>query len=64
MLFDDEKCERKRKAKIGAYAALLGNNLYHYESCEVLKDLLVIFQEMDDKIQKFLVNQIPILSDE
>jgi hypothetical protein len=52
MLFDDEICARKRKAKNQCYGALLGNNLYHHESCEVLKDLLIIFQELDDRIKR------------
>lgn len=41
--------ERKQAAKDQAYGALLGNNLYYSECCEVLEDLLQHFRELDDK---------------
>jgi hypothetical protein len=40
---------RKHKAKNAAYGALLSNNLYFDECCEILEDLLVYFRRLRDQ---------------
>lgn len=43
-MYEELVIERKEKAKREVYGTLLGHNLYHHESCEVLEDLLKDFR--------------------
>lgn len=48
-MYEELAIKRKEKAKTGVYDTLLGNNLLHHESCEVLEDLLKDFRVLADK---------------
>ncbi len=44
--------KRKREARNAVYGALMGNNLYYHECCQVLEELLEHFQDLDGSWNK------------